>query len=152
MATKQRPTGVTILAVLALIGGVLSIFAALAAFGASALVGSGAAAAAGVGATQTAQLAGSATYLLILGVVVLIGGVLDIAFGIGAFRGSGWAWMIGVVAQVLGLLVALVNIVFGAINGTLTSSITSNIISIVISVAILYYLNTANVKAYFGRA
>lgn len=154
MVTKQRPTGVTVLAILALIGGVLAIFGAFGLFAVGALGGLAAAGAAGSGVAvpQATTLAGLSVYLFILGIIALVAGVLDIAFGIGAFRASGWAWMLGIIAELLAVLVGIISIVFGAIQGSLLSSVFSNLIGIAIAVAILYYLNTPNVKAYFGRA
>jgi hypothetical protein len=92
MVTKQRPTGVTILAVLALIGGVLALLGSLALFGAGAIfAGVGVTAAAASYGVPAAQLAGLSTYLFIAGVLAIVGGILDLAFGIGAFRAAPWA-------------------------------------------------------------
>ena len=151
MATRQRPVGVTILAVLALIAGVLSILAALAefvtlgfSFGASAL--------AGASSQLGGGLAGLTVLILALGVIVLISGILYLAFGIGAFRAAGWAWMLGIVSSILGLLGNIASIALAASNGTLSSVLTSDVIGIAVSIGILIYLNSAQVKAYFGRA
>jgi hypothetical protein len=127
----QRPTGVTILAILAIIGGVLGIL------GSIALIGLGGAAAAG-----GANVGGMA---VILGVVGLISSVLSLAFGIGAWTLKPWAWTLGIIAEGLSLVIAVVAIISG-------SSIGGQIVSIVIAAAILYYLMTPTVKQAFGRA
>lgn len=139
----QRPTGVTILAVLALIGGILAILAGIALTAASSAIAT-------ASATSGYQITG--TTATVLGIILLVGGVIDLAFGIGAFRGAGWAWVLGVLGQVLSLLSDVVSIVIDAQHNKLAAGITSNIVSIAISVFILYYLNRPNVKAFFGRA
>jgi uncharacterized membrane protein (DUF2068 family) len=117
---RTRPQGVTILAVLAAIGGVLGILAGVALLG----------------------LGGS---IAIFGLIAVVQSVLLLAFAYGAWMLKPWAWTLGVVAEVIGLILSVLFIVNG-------SSISSQVIGIVISVAILYYLFTPNVKAAFGRA
>jgi hypothetical protein len=130
--TGVRPQGVTILAILAAIGGVLGLLGSLALIG----IG-GIAAGAGGG-----FLSG---FMAIFGIVVLAQSVLLLAFAYGAWTLQPWAWMLGVAAIAIGLVI---NALF-ILNG---SEIASQIISIVISVVILYYLFTPAVKAAFGRA
>jgi hypothetical protein len=130
--TTARPQGVTILAVLAAIGGVLGFIAG------AALVGiGGVAAGAGSG-----FLAG---FIAIFGVIALAQSVLLLAFAYGAWTLQPWGWTLGVVAEVIGLVLSGLFI----LNG---SAISSQIVGIVIAVAILYYLFTPNVKAAFKRA
>jgi uncharacterized membrane protein (DUF2068 family) len=84
-------------------------------------------------------------FMTIFGIVVLAQSVLLLAFAYGAWTLQPWAWMLGVAAIVIGLVI---NALF-ILNG---SEIASQIVSIVISVVILYYLFTPAVKAAFGRA
>lgn len=126
-----RPQGVTILAVLAAIGGVLGLLAGIFALG----IG-GAVAAGGSGA-----LGGLVS---LLGIVAIVQGVLALAFAYGAWTLKPWAWMLGIVAFGLSLVLAVLGIINGDFSG--------QIISALIAVAILYYLFTPNVKAAFGRA
>jgi hypothetical protein len=129
--TRVRPTGVTILAVLAAIGGVLGIL------GGVALLGLGSLAVAGTG-----LLGGS---VAIFGLIAIVQSVLALAFAYGAWTLKPWAWTLGIVAEGIGIALAVLFI----ING---SSITSQAISIIIAGAIIYYLMTPTVKAAFGRA
>ncbi|HEX2141080.1 MAG TPA: hypothetical protein VHK28_02230 [Candidatus Limnocylindria bacterium] len=125
----QRPTGITILAVLAAIGGILGLFAALAALGIGAAVG-----ASGLGGL-----------VLIVGLIALAYAVLSLAVAYGFWTLQPWAWPLGVAVQVLGIIQAL---------GQFTSDQT-NFVSLVISLAIsgfiLWYLFQPHVKAAFGR-
>ena len=127
---RARPTGVTILAVLAAIGGVLGIL------GGVALLGLG-----GLAATS-GVLGGS---IAIFGLIAIVQSVLALAFAYGAWTLKPWAWTLGIVAEGIGIALAVLFI----ING---SSITSQAISIIIAGGIIYYLMTPTVKAAFGKA
>lgn len=125
---NQRPTGVTILAILAFIGGILSILAGLA------LVGLG-----GVFAAAGGGLA------ILFGIYALVWGALALWIGVGFWqlRPSAWRW--GVILMVIGAIITLIQIPLGY------SDITSGVISIAIDLAIIYYLTTPAVRAAFGQ-
>ena len=126
-APGARPQGITILAVLAAIGGVLGVL------GSIALIGIGGAVGTNVGGMA-----------MLLGLVALVLSVMELAFAYGAWTLKPWGWMLGIVVAVISLVSSLINVVSGG-------SITSQVISIAIAIVILYYLNTPNVKAAFGR-
>ena len=131
-----RPTGVTILAILAAIGGVLLVFAGLVAtvFG-GAIAGT-------VGGGAGVAVGGA---VVLLGLVALALGILYLAFAYGAWGLKPWAWTLGIASQILSLVLSLLRIVAGG------SSITSEIISIAIALILLYYLDTPDVRRAFGR-
>ncbi len=123
-ATGARPTGITILAVLAAIGGVFALFGGFIIFiGGTAIFG-------GLGA--------------ILGLAFLAYAGLIIAFAYGAWTLKPWAWPLGVAGAAFGIVLAVLNIIGG-------SSIVSQIISIAIDGGIIYYLNQPGIRAVFGR-
>lgn len=130
-SSSARPQGVTILAILAAIGGALGLLGSLT------LIGLG-----GLGAVAGAGFLGG--LLGLLGIVALVQSVLLLAFAYGAWRLQPWAWMLGVAAEAVGIVISVLLILGG-------SPITSQIVSIVIAGAILYYLFTPTVKAAFGR-
>ena len=130
-----RPTGVTILAILAAIGGVLLVLAGL---GATIL---GGAVAGSVAGASGVAVGGS---VLILGLVALVLGVLYLAFAYGAWGLKPWAWTLGIASQIISLVLSVLRIVTGG-------SITSEIISIAIALILLYYLDTPDVRRAFGR-
>jgi hypothetical protein len=140
--TRQRPVLLTVLAILAIIFGALAILGSLALFGLGAI---------GIASTNTtaATAGGSA---IIVGVLSLVGGALELLFGIGTLLDRAWAWWLGVIGLSLSILSNLVSIVLGAMNNNLAGAIAGSIIGLVVAGLILYYLNTAAVKAYFGRA
>lgn len=130
----QRPTGVTILAVLAAIGGVLGIFGAFALFGAGAL-------AAVVGA---GFLTGG--FAIIWGLVTLVQSAVSLVFAYGAWYLKPWAWKLGVGVEGLAVLVALINWIGG------NTGFFSFLISAAIAGVIIYYLFTPEIKKVFGQA
>jgi len=130
---QQRPTGVTILAILAAIGGVFSIMGGLAVAGLGGLAG----AMAGSGEL------GALSFIL-GGVTVILGG-LWIAVAIGFWGGRAWSWALAVVLALVNIGVTIAELVLGY------ASIFSAIIAVVIPAIILYYLNQPAVKRYFGR-
>jgi len=130
--TAARPMGLTVLAVLAAIGGVLSIILGigLVGLGGFAAASSGTAAYFGLGA--------------VAGLIVLALGVLNLAFAYGAWTLKPWAWLLGVGLQIASLIWAGLAAIGGDIGG--------QIIGIAISAIILYYLFQPNIKSLFGRA
>ena len=127
----QRPTGITVLAILSFIGGVLAIFAGLALVGLSGAIAS---AAGGGGGLAT-----------ILGLLLLVFGVLELILGYGFWTLKPWAWSMGVALQAAGIVLDVIQFIN---NG---SQLVSVIISIAISAAIIWYLFQPHVKAAFGR-
>lgn len=123
--TATRPTGITILAVLAAVGGVLGLFAGFVLlFAGTVLFG-------GLGA--------------LLGIATLAYAGLFIAFAYGAWTLKPWAWPLGVAVSVFGIVLAVISIVGGG-------DIISNAVTIVLDGVILYYLNQPTIKSLFGRA
>lgn len=133
---RERPLGITILAVLAIIGGLFLLLGAIGLLAAGGLV------AAGGDSAVSGALGGMA---MIFGLGALVLAVLYLAFGFGAWTLKPWAWTLGVVSQGLGLLLSLVQIVMG-------SPIQNHIVGILIAAAILFYLFQPNIKAAFGKA
>lgn len=128
-----RPLGITILAVLAAIGGVFAILGGIALVGLMGVAGA---------STGSPALFGLGA---VFGLVILVVGVAYIAFAYGAWTLKPWAWPLGVALAAISLLLSVLNIVSGG-------SIAGEIINIVIAAVILYYLFQANIKALFGRA
>ena len=128
----QRPTGVTIIAVLSAIGGVLGILGGLALVGFSGFI-----AASGVAG------GGLAT---IVGLLLIVYGVLALVLAYGFWTLKPWAWTLGVGLQAAGIVINILQFVNNSANAG------STVVSIVISAAIIWYLYRPNVKAAFGRA
>ena len=128
----QRPMGVTILAVLAAIGGVLAILAGLVLVGLSSSVAA---------ADMALPLSGA---VAILGIVSIVLGIGELAFAYGAWGLKPWAWMLGIVLEAVGIVVNLLEF--------RSATATSTIISVVIAGAIIYYLYQPHVRRAFGQS
>lgn len=129
----QRPTGVTILAVLAAIGGIMGLFAAIGLFGLGALAG-----------VAGGFLAGG--FAIFWALVTLVQSGISLTFAYGAWFLKPWAWMLGIVAEGLAILVAFINWIGGQ------SGFFSFLVSAAIAGVIIYYLFTPEVKRAFGKA
>jgi hypothetical protein len=137
-----RPTGITILAILALIGGIFGLLGGLALLFGGALIG---------GAIGGAEGAAFGGFAFILGLIVLAGAGLYLAFAYGSWTAKTYGWALGIIGALWGIVTQAITILLsGDIVGNLIS--VNTIVSLVIPIIILYYLNTPNVKAYFGRA
>ncbi len=87
----QRPTGITVLAVLAAIGGVFGILGGLA------LIGVG---------TFVASSTGLGGLAAILGLIALAYGVLSLVLAYGFWTLQPWAWTLGVGLEVAGVVIS----------------------------------------------
>jgi hypothetical protein len=165
-APKSRPTGVTIIAILNIIGGILMLFGGIAFVVAVTIFHTLPPSTFNDGnlTDSDIELSGIPPRF-IGGVAIAIGGVL-IAIGIvsfiiafGLLKRTGWAWTVTFV-------LSIISIVLGAISGTLNAiSIAiwniafspspipfGAIVIIIISGIIIYYLYRPHVKGYFGKA
>jgi len=134
VSTKTRPTGVTILAILEIIGAILSLLGALAFFALGALVG----------VVPEAGIMGGlfAAVGAVVGGLLLILALVGFVLAYGFWTGKGWAWILGIIFSIIGIIIGLVSIIGNP----------SSIIGIIINVLIIYYLTRPHVKAWFGKA
>jgi len=132
MSQKTRPTGVTILAVLEALGGLVWLLA-----GAGMMM---------VGALMPIFGVGLPMFLGaiagLMSVIFLIFGIIAFVLAYGLFSGRGWAWLWSLVFAVIGIILAL----FEAM-----SSFGSGILPMIIYLVIVYYLTRPHVKAFFGK-
>ena len=145
-----RPTGVTILGVLAILGGIFGLLGGGLLIGLGALIGTLAASAdisnaiavsgyPGLSALDVSQVG---VIIMILGAVILLLGIMTLAVGIGFFGGKGWAWTLGIIVSVINVVLSIVQIAFGSYG---------SIIGLIIGGLILYYLMRPHVKTFFGK-
>lgn len=127
----QRPTGITIIAVLSAIGGVFGLLASLV------LLGLGA-------AVSTASGLGGLAF--VAGIIVLAYAVLSLVLAYGFWTLKPWAWPLGIGVQGLGVVQAVLQFMNDGTN------VVSLVISLAIAGVILWYLFQPHVKAAFGRA
>ena len=156
----NRPTGVTIIAILAIISGMLLLFGGLSLIGAGALFST---APAGIpndpnGPESMGSFFGMA--FLLLGAIPLVIGVGYLVMSYGLLKGKGWAWTITIILTVISIAIQIVS---GITNSMIVASISNDgssimsgligqIIGIAINIIILYYLYRPHVKAFFGKS
>ena len=145
----RRPTGVTILGVLAILGGIALLVGGVTLIGLGLVIGTYAGSAftnalsnAGYSGLASIGAGTLAVILLALGAVILVLGILYFAVGIGYFGGKGWAWTVGIIVTAISIVLDIVQIIFGAV---------SNVFGLVIGLLIIYYLTRPHVKAFFGK-
>jgi len=117
----NRPILLTIIAILSIIFGIITIL-----LGVLMLIGSAVISTAELEAGLFAG-AGSA--------VVLIMGILFTVVGFGLMSGKSWAWWLSIIVMVLSLILSLLSL---------------SILSIIVAVLILIYLTRPNTKGWFG--
>ncbi len=125
---NQRPTGVTLLAILAFIGGAFGILGALALLG--------------LGFAFAGVAVGGLGF--IFGIVFLALSILYLWIGWGFWNLKRSAWSLGLVVFGAGIVITLIEMLLGY------ATVTNLIVTIVINGIVLYYLMTPGVKAAFG--
>jgi len=125
-----RPQGITILAVLSFIGGVFAVLGGLGALG--------------VGVLLTA-VTGVGGLFQVLGILVLVLGIAELAIGYGFWTLKPWAWTFALVAFVADIVIEVLRFLSWGGYG-----FTGPLVSIVITAIVIYYLNQPNVRQAFG--
>ena len=167
----KRPVGVTIIAILTIVSGILGTLGGLSlmAFGAlfstvpldtntpdqqQLLQQQQIQDAAQLQALN--QFAGSVG--LGLGAIILAVGIGFLVVSYGLLKGRGWAWTITVIVTIIAVVIQVVSTIMFSASFLPTSSMDSfvygvvyQIIGFAISGVILYYLYRPNVKTYFGN-
>ena len=165
MQERPRPTGVTIIAILTIIGGILLLFAGVALVAIGSFISVTPLDTTNNTTTDSSSSRAAGQFLGIIAATV--GGVL-LAVGVGylvmfygLLKGKGWAWTITIVLLIIGIAIQIVSTAVGSVftaslhndNGnSALSGVVGAIIGIAINIVILYYLYRPHVKAYFGKA
>jgi uncharacterized membrane protein (DUF2068 family) len=139
----QRPTGVTILAVLAFIGAGLLVVGALFGLMGGMLVSA-------MGSSSMGMLAGVGA--AVIAVFLLIAAAVDIVVGVGLWKLKNWARIITIVLIGIGLLGSVLSIIspFGHMHVFFFLFLIRRLILAAIYAWILWYLFQPNVKQAFG--
>nr|HEV7953790.1 hypothetical protein [Candidatus Acidoferrales bacterium] len=144
----QRPTGVTIIAVLDFIGAAgLLILGLLTFAGGSFIAGLFSAAATANGATTATPAAGwMAGIGIFLGAIFLAFAIFFIFVAIGLLKLKNWARITTIVLSALGLLTNL-----NGFRGGMAGGIAGPIVGLAINILIIWYMLQPNVKTAFGQ-
>ena len=139
-----RPTGVIVLAVVAVIVGVTDILAGLGDIG----IAGGFLSDHGFGDTLDAVMT-------VVGLVLVAVGVLGLATGYGLLRGHNWAWLITRLWASVCIITGVVGVGLSLLSDSLTDQILAAAIgstgTAIVAAGVLWYLYRPHVKAAFGR-
>ena len=156
----ERPLGVTVIAILVVIGGIMSLFGGISLVIVGALLSTSF-----TDVSTTSPIIGSLFGVLsaALGAVLLVVGVGYIIMSYGLLKGKGWAWTITIILTLIGIAINIISAITGGVSNISTINnmngdsnsfiygIVGSVIGIAISVAIIYYLYRPRVKLFFGK-
>jgi uncharacterized membrane protein (DUF2068 family) len=123
--TKDRPLGVTIIAILTIIGGIGFLISGITAVGVAPFLPD-------LGILSAA-----------IGAVLIALGIAYFVMAYGLWKGKGWAWTITLVLSFIGIVLGIASIVTGNIGA---------VFHLVINIIVVYYLYRPNVKIFFGKS
>ena len=157
MQNKQhRPTGVTIIAILTIISGILLLLSGITLVALGALFSGN--------STSTSSQAVAQFFGVIsvaVGGVLLPIGIGYIVMFYGLLKGKGWAWTITIILLFFGIAIQILStsvITASSLENTknvisgIVGSVTFPLIGLAINIVILYYLYRRHVRSYFGKA
>jgi len=140
--SKTRPTGVTVIAILNIISGIIMLIG-----------GVGLAAIGSILPAMTTLDPNAAGQMAIAGLLgvggVAVGGILIILGLIsfivawGLLKGKSWAWSVTVILSIISIVIGIISLVAGNFG---------SIVNIIIAGIIIYYLYRPHVKAFFGKS
>lgn len=129
---QQRPGGITLITVLAILSGLAGLFD-----GILLLINSGAIAA--------EQGANAGTLATIGGVLALLIGIFSLFYGIGLWQLKPWAWTLALVGSIITIVFLVISAV--VVGGTALDQL----LRILFNLVIVYYLFRASVRNAFAR-
>jgi Predicted membrane protein (DUF2127) len=153
---RKRPVGVTIIAILTIIGGILLLFGGIALVALAPLISQITVVDNNTSSNSSITLNVNGTNvtipnsgIFILGGFMGVFGGLLIAIGIASFvvawgllKGKAWAWIVTIIITIISIVLNIISIIAGSIE---------SIVGLIINGIIIYYLYRPSVKSYFGK-
>ena len=132
--TQHRPTGITIIAILMIIGGLVLLFTGITPLFIGPLISIDSS------DSSTSELG----FLITIGGLVLVGlGIASLIVSWGLLKGKRWARIITLIISIIAIIFAIVSLV--------SSEDLVHIIPVIIYGVIIYYMFTDKVKLFFGK-
>ncbi|TVP39478.1 hypothetical protein [Candidatus Nitrosocosmicus arcticus] len=146
-SNTKRPIGVTIIAILTIIGGIALLIGGL---GFIAFAGVLSVVSSEESSTEAANIAALGILPMILGVLMVVIGIIYLIVSYGLLKGKGWAWTITIIVTIIGIVIQIISAVStGLLTSSLASGLATHIIGIIISGIIIFYLYRPHVRSYF---
>lgn len=140
--SKSRPTGVTIIAILNIISGIIMIAGGLGLAAISSVLPTMTTIDPNAGGQMAlAGLVGGAG--IAVGGILIILGIISFIVAWGLLKGKGWAWSLTLILSIISIIIGIVSMAAGNFG---------SIINIIIAGIIIYYLYRPHVKAFFGKS
>jgi hypothetical protein len=127
--------GVTIVAALSVVAGILAILAIAGTLLLASLAG----------APVDTGMGSFGGFFAVIGVIILAIGIAYLVTGYGLWQLRRWAWTVALVLSIASLIFPILGLVGG--RGLTVNSI----VSLAVAGVIIYYLNTPQVRVPFGR-
>src|SRR4029077_19058805 len=133
MQKPPRPIGITFLAIIQILIGLLGLLVSVVIIVYSAIL-----------STLPVVGALASTFGLVIGGVFLFFSLIWLATGAGFLHGRGWSWTLGMIFSVLSLL--------GAVGALTIGLVTGGVGGLIFWGLMLYYLTRTHVKVFFGKS
>jgi hypothetical protein len=130
---NKRPIGITIIAILMIIGGLILLFTGVTPLFLGPLIS----------ISSDFQMSGLGSLITIVGLTLVALGIASLTVSWGLLKGKGWA-------RTITLIISFITIIFAIISLTGSGDLI-HVISIIIYGIIIYYLFTDKVKSFFGK-
>jgi len=131
--TQQRPTGITVISILMIIGGLILLFTGIAPLVIGPLI-----------SIDSDYSTSSLGFLITIGGLTLVGlGIASLIVSWGLLKGKRWARTITLIISFIAIIIAIISLA--------SSQDLTHIISIIIYGIIIYYMFTDKVKLFFGK-
>ena len=131
--TQRRPTGITIISVLMIIGGLVLLFTGITPLFIGPLI-----------TIDSDYSTGALGFLITIGGLVLVVlGIASLIVSWGLLKGKRWARTITLIISIIAIIFAIISLA--------SSSDLIHIISVIIYGIIIYYMFTDKVKLFFGK-
>ncbi|MGD1836715.1 MAG: DUF7144 family membrane protein [Nitrososphaeraceae archaeon] len=130
--TQHRPTGITVIAVLMIIGGLILLFTGLTPLFIGPLIS--------IDSDYSTSTLG---LLITVGGLTLVGlGIASLVVSWGLLKGKGWARLITLIISIIAIIFAIISLI--------GSQDLIHVVSVIIYGVIIYYMFTGKVKLFFG--
>lgn len=133
--TQHRPTGITIISVLMIIGGLILLFTGITPLFIGPLIS--------IDSSSSYQTSALGFLITIGGLTLVVLGIASLIVSWGLLKGKRWARTITLIISFIAIIIAIISLA--------SSRDLTHIISVIIYGIIIYYMFTNKVKLFFGK-